>query len=83
MAITITSITRVNPAPCQHFTITGAVDGNAFSRMVHANDLPTDEEVPLREAILRIMRYYNEVKGVGLNGFVGKVILPDTLADAP
>lgn len=83
MAIIINSITRINAAPCNHFEIAGSVESVPFTKIVNASSLPTDQEVPLRDAILRILRWYNEEKGVTLNGFTNKVILADTLSNAP
>lgn len=76
MAVSITSITRVNLAPCGHFRVIADVDGQEVSRVV---TLDAISEVGLDEALLRVVKYYVVDRGQGAAGVVGKTILPDVL----
>jgi len=76
MAISITSISRLLPAPCGHFRIVADVNGRAVTRDVTLDSL---SEVDLDEALLRIVKYYVVDRGQGAAGVVGKTILPDVL----
>ena len=76
MAVSITSIARINPAPCRHFRITANVNGRTVTRDLSIDDL---SNVDLDDAVLRIVKYYVIDRNQGAAGVVGKTILPDVL----
>jgi hypothetical protein len=76
MAVVITSITRISPAPCQHFRIVVNINGRTVTRDVTPSSI---SDTGLDEAVLRILKYYVVEKNLGLAGVVGKTILPDVL----
>ena len=76
MAVTITSITRINPAPCGHFRLTADINGRTATRDVTLDSI---SDIDLDEALLRIVKYYIVDRGQGAVGVVGKTLLPDTL----
>ncbi len=75
MAVVLTSGTRVNSAPCQHFSTVVTVDGgNTINILIDANTLTdpvTDEEYA---AVMRVWGKYQRSKGKTLAQMVGGTI---------
>lgn len=81
MAVTIFSVTRLNPAPCEHYEVVADVDGRktaVITTLSELRDVPTKENSLLLESL----RYYLGNKRGDIETIKDKELLGDEPAAA-
>ena len=77
MALSIMAITRVRPAPCQHFLVTMDEDGVSRTVLLHREDMARlfqdAEHGPKATLVLAWLRY-KLAQGATLPSLIGQVI---------
>ena len=78
MSLSITAITRVQPAPCQHFLVTIDEDGVSRTMALHRNamvQLFDDAEYGPKGTLVLTWLGYKLKQGATLPSLVGQVIV--------